>query len=236
MSKRHLVTAAGLAALGVVALAGPAAAHVTPSVTSAPAGSYLKFDLRVPHGCGEAATDQVEVKIPDGINSVTPQVVPGWTIERTIVPLDPPLDDGHGGQLTERTAVITWTGGPLAHDQLEEFGLSVKLPDTPGETLAFPVVQTCEGGTTTAWIEVPEEGKDEPDHPAPVIELTASTGDGHGSSSDDAEAEEEAAAPASTSSDHDSSATPLAVAGIALGAAGLAVGGTALRTTKRKAG
>ncbi len=228
MSKRHLLTTGGLAAAGLLALAAPASAHISPSISEAPAGSYAKFDLRVPHGCEEAGTTKLEVQIPDGINSVTPQVVTGWTIERTIVPVDPPIDDGHGGQITERTSVVTWSGGPLAHDQLEEFGLSVKLPDTPDTTIAFPVVQTCEDGSSTPWIQVPEEGAEEPEHPAPTIHLTAAT-DEHGAADDD-----EAAAPAaSEDDDDDSAATPLAVTGIVLGAAGLALGGSALRKARQ---
>ena len=172
MHARKLITAASLAGAGLLGLTGPAGAHVTPSETTAPAGSYLKFDLRVPHGCGEAGnTAIVEVQIPDGITSVTPQVVTGWTIERTIETLNPPIDDGHGGQITERTAVVTWTGGPLAHDQLEEFGLSVKLPDTADETIYFPTIQTCDDGTTAEWIQIPEEGGEEPEMPAPAIAL-----------------------------------------------------------------
>ena len=228
MSTRHLLTTGGLAAVGLLALAAPASAHISPSISEAPAGSYAKFDLRVPHGCEEAATTKIEVEIPEGINSVTPQVVTGWTIERTIVPLDPPVDDGHGGQITERTSVITWTGGPLAHDQLEEFGLSVKLPDAPDTTIAFPVIQTCEDGASTPWIQIPEEGAEEPEHPAPTIELTAAAGE-HG---DDAGDDEVAVEPAAASDDDDS-ATPLAVTGIALGAAGLALGGSALRKARQ---
>ena len=214
MPTRRTLTTAGLAAAGLLALAAPAAAHVTPSETSAPAGSYLKFELRVPHGCGETGnTAKVEVQIPEGITSVTPQVVPGWTIERALEQLDPPLDDGHGGQITERTSVVTWTGGPLAHDQLDEFGLSVKLPDEPG-TILFPTIQTCDDGTTAAWIETTPPGGEEPEKPAPAIEVT-----------------EEASA-TEDDDDDDGSTQGLAVAGIALGGTGLAMGGAALRRTR----
>ena len=229
-----------VAAVGLVALAAPAAAHVSPSVTSAPAGSYLKLDLRVPHGCGEAGnTTVVEVGIPAGITSVTPQVVPGWTIERTIEQLATPLDDGHGGQITERTSAVTWTGGPLPHDQLEEFGLSVKLPDEPGTTITFPTIQTCDDGSTAEWIQVAADGEDEPERPAPAVALTAPVDDGHSDAEDeaaDAEAEADlagAAAASTSEEDDDDRTTALAVAGLVVGALGLATGGLALARSRR---
>ena len=60
------------------------------------------------------------------------------------------------------------------------FGLSVQVPDTPGETILFPVIQTCEGGAVTEWIQPTVEGEEEPEHPAPAITLTEAEGDGHG--------------------------------------------------------
>ncbi len=242
MHPRRILTATATAtafgAAGLLALAAPASAHVSPSVDSGPAGGFLTFALQVPHGCEEAGTTKVEVQIPEGINRVTPQVVPGWTIERTIEQLDPPVDDGHGGQITERTSVVSWTGGPLAHDQLELFGLSVQLPEDEG-TILFPTIQTCEDGSTTAWIEETTEGGEEPDHPAPVLEVTAASGDGHGSSdeeaTDDAEADLAAAAASNDDGDDDDgSSTGLAVAGLALGALGFATGGAALRRSGRR--
>ena len=228
MSTRYTLTTAGLAAVGLLALAGPAAAHVTPSESTAPAGSYLTFALRVPHGCSDDGnTTKLEVQIPEGIASVTPEVVPGWTIERTVVPLDPPVDDGEGGQITERTSVITWTGGPLAHDQLQEFGLSVKLPDDPG-TVLFPTIQSCDNGGSTSWIEPTPAGGEEPEHPAPAIEVTAATGDEHGgeaAATDDEATDDDG-------DDDDGATKALAVTGIGLGAAGLVLGGAAMRRAR----
>jgi uncharacterized protein YcnI len=227
MSKRHLATTAGLAAAGVLLLAGPASAHIEPTIESAPAGSYATFSLQVPHGCGEGGTNKIEVKIPDGITSVTPEAVPGWTVTRTSEALNPPVDDGEGGKITERTDTITWAGGPLAHDQLLLFGLSVKMPDTPGESISFPVIQSCDNGQETDWIEIPKEGEDEPEHPAPTIELTAATGDHHGSD------DEAAADTKDTDDDSDSSSNALGILGIALGAVGIGLGTQALRKTRQ---
>ena len=252
MQRRHAIIAGLVGAAALLATAGPAAAHISPSVSQAPAGSFLKFDLRVPHGCDEGATNSLAVQIPEGINSVTPQVVPGWTIERTTEQLDQPIDDGEGGQITERTSVVTWAGGPLAPDQLEEFGLSVKLPDTPGETVYFPIIQSCDNGETTDWIQLPDASGEEPEHPAPGIELTASTGDDHGHGDEEADAGDStdttdkvddgtendvgdaAAAAVDNDKGDDDGTDPLAAAGLVLGIAGLAVGALALSRTRKE--
>ena len=226
MKVRHRLTAGTVGLAGVLALATPAGAHVSPSETEAPAGTYLKFELRVGHGCGEASTTRMEVQIPEGIYAATPQVVPGWTITETQETLPEPVPDGHGGEYTERDAVITWEGGPLEHGQLEEFGLSVKLPDTPGETLYFPTIQSCDNGESNDWIEIPAEGEDEPESPAPAIVLTDAE-------ADDATPVTETVAATSPADAGDDGTDGMAVAGLVAGLAGLGLGGVALARTRR---
>lgn len=197
---------AATAVAAAILVGAPAAgAHVTASPEEATAGSFAKIDLRVPHGCDDSATTAVSVKIPDGIVSATPEVNPGWTISKTMRTLDEPVE-GEGGAISEVVDTITWEGGPLAPDELSEFGLSVRLPDTPGETLFFPTVQRCENGEVR-WIQIPAEGQDpfDLDTPAPFVRLDADTAD-----------------PVATDS---SSNSTLA---IVLGAAGLAAGLAAL--------
>ena len=235
MQSRKILAVAALGVAGVLAVTSPAAAHVVPSETEGAAGSFLTFALRVGHGCDEGNTTKVEVQIPDGIYTATAQVVPGWEISKTSEALPEPVDDGHGGQYTERDATVTWEGGPLAHDQLEEFGLSVKLPDTPGETIYFPTIQTCDNGQSNDWIEIPEEGEEEPESPAPAIAVTEAAGDGHGAEAEEEEPEAEAAATdvAPAADDEDDGVDGLAVAGLVAGLAGLGLGGAAFLRTRR---
>ncbi len=206
---------AALAALAAaLAVVPPAAAHVTVSPGEATADSYALLDFTVPHGCEESPTTSIAVRIPEGINAATPEAVPGWTVAKRMQTLDPPLDDGHGGVIAERVDTVTWTGGPLAVDQLTQFGLSVRLPDAPGETLAFPVVQTCEEGET-GWIEVAAEGED-PDaleHPAPLVALLPAGAEGAAADSE-----------SSVSEGRVNVALGLGVGGLVLGAIGLGVG------------
>jgi uncharacterized protein YcnI len=162
-----------LVALVTCIAALPAAAHVTLEVRQAPADSYYRATLLVPHGCKGSPTRRIHVRIPDGVLGVKPQPKPGWKLEITRGKLATPLDDGHGGKITETVREVSWSGGPLADEHFDEFKLSTRLPDRPGATLYFPVVQECAQGTHR-WIEIPEGGKSARDYkePAPALLLT----------------------------------------------------------------
>ena len=97
---------------------------------------------------------------------------PGWQVEVVRARLAQPIDDGHGGKITEGVAEVSWSGGRLADDHFDEFGIVLRAPDRPGATLYFPVVQECEQGAHR-WIEIPEAGKSAMDlaEPAPAIRL-----------------------------------------------------------------
>ncbi len=120
-------------------MAAPAAAHVTvtPSVTSA--GSYTVLTFSVPHGCDGSPTTKIAIKIADGINSVTPTVNPGWTVEKVMADLNPPVKDSHGNEITKRVDQVIYTAKtPLPADMRDTLELSLQLPDKPGETLRLP--------------------------------------------------------------------------------------------------
>jgi hypothetical protein len=55
--------------------------------------------------------------------------------------------------------------------------VEMTFPDTPGATLLFPLVQTCEQGETR-WVDPPNPDGSEPEDPAPLVELTASAAGG----------------------------------------------------------
>lgn len=166
MIRIRRTTVATVLAVGMLALvAGPAVAHVTANPNTAVAGGRAATTLVVPHGCDGSPTVAVEVAIPDEVDGVTPEQVAGWDVEVT--------DES-----------VTWTaepGGALPEGQFRGFGLRLVLPDTPGEVLWLPTIQTCEDGES-AWIEIPDDldGWGDLDHPAPYLELTAGEGDGHG--------------------------------------------------------
>jgi periplasmic copper chaperone A len=230
--RKQLITVLGGAGALVLALAGPAAAHIEPTIEEAPAGGEVTFALIVPHGCDdpEADTTRLEVQMPEGITEVVPEAVPGW--DATIQESDP--------------IVVVWTGGPLPHDQFQEFGLSVAMPDTPGETVLFPTVQTCEGGQEVSWLEETPEGGEEPEHPAPAITLTEAAADhSHGDEGEepadaadeggDEKNSDEASGEASGEAHEDEGTDALAVVALIVGALGLVLGAYAV-TALRRAG
>lgn len=225
----------GTAALAIVALsAGAASAHVTvtPNVTSA--GSYAVLTFSVGHGCEGSPTTKLAIAMPEEIPSVTPTVNPNWTIEKVAQKLDEPIKDAHGNEITERIAQVVYTAKtPLVDGYRDTVELSVQLPDAAGETLAFPVVQSCAKGET-GWTETTADGQDaeELEHPAPTVTITEASGEGHhgGAAGDKAEDGDHEAKDAD-----DEDGNGLAIGGLVAGLGGLALGGLALARSGKKA-
>jgi uncharacterized protein YcnI len=162
-------------ALGAMT-AFPAAAHVSLETTTAKVNSNYKAILRVPHGCDGKATIGLRVRLPEGVISVKPMPKPGWTIEKTQGQYAKAYDF-YGEQKTGGVRELAWSGGNLPDDEYDEFVFRAYVTDAfkPGEKIAFPVVQECDGGATTRWIEVPAQGKTAEDyeHPAPTVTVIA---------------------------------------------------------------
>jgi len=161
------ITRGALAALGLLA-AGAVSAHVSLEAGTAPAGSTYRAVFRVPHGCDGAATTRLVVRLPEGVTQARPMPKAGWTLRVTPRAEAP---GGHGA--IPDAAEIAWEGGRLEDAHYDEFVMRVRLPDRPGEILHLPVVQECEGGTSSAWVEIPEAGRrvSEYRHPAPALRL-----------------------------------------------------------------
>lgn len=160
------------AALCLAPMTAPA--HVTLETAEVAVGSYYKAVFDVPHGCDGHATVALRVKIPEGVIAVKPRPKPGWTLSKETGPYATPYAY-HGTELTEGVTEISWTGGPLADDEFDEFTMQMYLTDTltPGDTLFFPAVQECEGDTVARWIEIPDAGESahDLDRPAPGVTL-----------------------------------------------------------------
>ena len=162
-----------LAFAAVMLVATTAQAHIVANPDTGPADSYFQTSLRVAHGCEKSATTELHVKIPSALISVHPQHKPGWDIKLVTQPLDHPLPIGHGKMVSEAVTEIVWSGGPLPADEYDDFGLLMKLPNTPGQTLWFPVTQVCEDGKI-AWLDIPGKGQawHELPTPAPFVRIT----------------------------------------------------------------
>ena len=163
-----------LACAALLAVAGPALAHITLAAEQAKVGSSYRAVLRVPHGCDGAATTAIRVQIPEGMIGVKPMPHAGWELATKTETYPTPVKY-YEDTLTEGVTEIDWTGGKLADAWYDEFVFTGKLPDKGAETtLYFPTVQECEGGKVVRWIEIPAAGKSDDDYenPAPGLKLT----------------------------------------------------------------
>jgi uncharacterized protein YcnI len=230
-----LFAATTLAGATLLALAAPlaASAHVTVTPSTTAAGSYSLLTFAFGHGCDGSPTTGITIDIPESIASVTPTVNPGWDVTKVTAESTAPAEDAaHGEGAATRVSQVVYTAQTPLDDGLRtSFVLSLQIPeDAADDTLAFPVLQTCETGETN-WNEPLVEGEAEPAHPAPSVVVTAASdtsGHGHGDG-DTATAAD--AAPAAATAGDDVLARVLGIGGLVVGAVGLVVGLTSRRRT-----
>lgn len=128
------IVAAGLA--GLLALPVQASVNI-PEGGAVPPGSIFVIHFQVREGCDDAATDGLEVTLPENVENPVPESVAGWQAEVETLPGDEVDDED------DARTVVRWTGGPLQADSFIEFGLRARFPDEPDARLTFPAVQTC---------------------------------------------------------------------------------------------
>ena len=240
--RHRLLCTVALTAIGLLAGAGVAAAHVTVNPSVAAAGDYTKLSFRVPNESATTGTVAVTVTIPADhpFASVAVQRIPGWTVVPTKTTLPSPVTDA---DLTIKEAVtsITWTadlGTMIGPGEFAEFDISAgPVPDVG--SLEFPTTQTYSDGTVVQWNEPTPPSGEEPEHPVPTLTVGAPTGDASDGHSDDAQtqtadtsSQASVTAAASTSPTSDSgSTTPTILAAVSLivAASALLVAAIALR-------
>lgn len=130
---RRAVAIAG-AGIALAALAAPAGAHVSPDKKEVPAGGFTSVALTVGHGCEVSPTRQVVVQVPEGINNVTPAIVPGWDVAVASEALPEPIEGSHGEEITERESEVTFTAAPgseLPDGFRQSFTLGFQAPEAP---------------------------------------------------------------------------------------------------------
>jgi uncharacterized protein YcnI len=192
-----------LVLLFTIGFASLASAHVTVQPNEAPAGSYQVFTVRVPSE-KDAATTQVKVAIPDGVNVSRFEPKADWTYE---------IEKG----AEDKFVSVTWkaTGSGLGATEFGEFRMQGKVADDAKE-LVWKAYQTYSDGEVVEWT-----GAADADKPASVTTVTAAVGDGHGgghgvSGTDSAES-------ASDDAGRDVLTLSLAIAGLAAGVLALLI-------------
>lgn len=165
---------------GAFLAASAASAHVVFERREAPPNSPYRAILRVTHGCKGSATTSLRVTLPDGAVGARPMAKPGWSIGTVRGPYKKAYPSPHG-TLSEGVREIAWIGGRLPDDQFDEFVFSVTLSEDfrPGETVYFPVEQTCESGAYH-WAQIPKPGQNahELAEPAPGVSIVAARAGG----------------------------------------------------------
>jgi periplasmic copper chaperone A len=225
---------------------GVASAHVTANVLGEQAvqGGYTKITFRVPNEDDKAGTIKLEVKLPPDapITGARTAAMAGWTAKITKSKLAEPIEV-HGAEVTEAVSTVTWTAKPgvrINPGEFAEFELSVgPLPEA--EQLVMPAIQTYDNKEVVAWdAPPPADGAEEPERPAPFLELTPAEGaDAHGAAAEPAantesadSGDDEGTKTAATAS-NDNTARWLGGAGLVVGALGLGFGvGATLRARR----
>lgn len=193
-----LTAAPALTAVAVLALAGPASAHVSVSSPDAAREGYGKVVFRVPTESDTADTTKLVVTLPadTAFLHLTAQPKPGWKVSMQEGPLPEPVEVD-GTEITQAVRTVTWTaeGDGIAPGEFDEFALSGgPFPDA--DSVRFAAEQTYDDGEVVDWDQV-QQGDEEPEKPAPTLTLLAASADGHGSGGHGAGADTDEASSAS---------------------------------------
>lgn len=129
-------------------------AHVSVKPNEVGVGKYQTFTMGVPVE-KDIPTTGLRLVIPEGLQHVTPNVKPGWTISMK--------KSGQGEE--EMVTEVSWTGGVIPAGQRDDFSFSAQVPGE-ATTLMWKAYQTYQDGTVVAWDQDPkaEQHKDADGH------------------------------------------------------------------------
>jgi uncharacterized protein YcnI len=175
---RRMAVFLGVVMIGIAASALPAWAHVTVDPTSAEkGGSDVEIAFRVPNEESTASVTKLQVSVPTDppLLSVLAQYVAGWTSNVVTQHLAKPIQTDDG-PVSDVVSEVTWTAdNPAAQIKPDAFGkfeiIVGSLPST-GDQIVFRSIQTYSNGDVVRWIELQTPGGPEPEHPAPIVQLT----------------------------------------------------------------
>lgn len=224
-SWRVMLTGAAALIVSLAGFASPAGAHVTVTPSTTAAGAHAVLQFSVGHGCGNSPTTRITIRIPAQITAVTPTRTALWKVAKQTETVDPPAVDSHGNTIVQRVASVTFsTETPLPDGYREVFELAVQLPEASGTKLAFPTIQTCEQGES-AWIEVPQDGRnvEELELPAPSFTISGPADGTH-----------HHVTTGTTATPAPGRADTLTLAALATGVLGSVLGGAALVRQRRR--
>jgi copper(I)-binding protein len=161
------------AALLLTLSASAAFSHATLERNQASPNASYRGVVQIHHGCKGQPTTRVSVAIPEGVIGAKPMPKPGWQVATERGPYARAYPYFHG-DVSEGVKRITWSGGSLADDQVDEFTFLARITDAfaPGSIVYFPVEQDCASGNHR-WTEIPAAGSANPRSPAPGVTIVA---------------------------------------------------------------
>lgn len=226
----HRGTVAAALALGALALASDAQAHVTVHPNVVPAGSSSEVRLRVPNESGTASTTRVDVQLPPGVTSVSVDPPAGWRAHITTHRLARPVRTEQG--IDTEVTQVDFVGGRIAPGRFVDFPVVMPIPGAVGAVLTLKALQAYSDGSVSRWIGPP--GSDEP---APTMRVSASGGPL-------LDVGTEGVPPAGTAQDRPSQPSAqgsgggdgLAIAALVVSVLGLLAAGAALASSRRRDG
>lgn len=148
--RKAVARVAVLSALLTLAVSSTAWAHVEISPESASPGGAETFTAEVPTE-KDVPTTGVRLQVPEGFSVTGVEAPEGWR-----------------GGLEGNS--ITFSGGEIGEDEVQEFTFEASTPDQAGE-FAWKTYQTYQDGSVVAWTGSPDS-----DAPAPVVEIAQSGG------------------------------------------------------------
>lgn len=163
MSQVRSIVALGSAAL---LLSSTALAHVSVSGPGI-ADSSQVLTFGVGHGCEGSDTVAIEISIPEEVTVTRGLVGPDGFGQPVITKND-----------AEAVTKVSWskTDAEAGDDNYYQFGIRIKVPNTPFKKLLFPTKQTCrtaEGEEIVAdWALSPEEAAEGGEHALEAPALT----------------------------------------------------------------
>ena len=176
------LAAAALTAALVVAAPLAASAHVRVEPGQAEAGAQAtQLTFALPNESDSARTTKVEIALPQDtpFTFASLQPVPGWTGAITTGTLPKPVKVARG-TISKAPVRVTWTAEPgagLRRGEFQNFTIVAgAMPDTG--RLLLPATQTYSDGRVVRWDDPTPASGEEPQHPAPTVYINdAAPGD-----------------------------------------------------------
>lgn len=141
--------------VGLFLFTNMAQAHVVVRPSAAGIGTFQTFTVSVPAEKDLTAIN-IRLMLPDGLESVTPTVKPGWKVEVK----------KHDLPSGTHPYEIEWSKGNIPGHYRDDFTFSAKVPVTP-TTLLWKAYQTYSDGSVVAWDLSPTDEQPKKDDGTP---------------------------------------------------------------------